>query len=372
MKCKYLIPIFFCLISLIGISKLNAQSKTNIGLDLVEDFSRVIDGGIAQGETLMGFISLSHETSLWSGASLKGQHVLNHGKPLTDYVGDLQTISNIEAPRNIYLYELIIEQKFKGHTLIIGKSEINALFSYSTHGLGFVHSSFGIGPEMSVNVPLATFPYAAMGIYTNIQLQKNFHLSAAVYDGRPNTEIGYLKSYDFSLNSKRGLFWIGEIDYQITKDKTQLSTYKMGVWSLQGHRQRESGFYAIMDQTLLTEKEDPTQGLHAFAQYGRIPNNASVFSNYKGLGMVYYGAFKKRAQDQLGLAWGQGNLSDTYRNNLSRSSDRSETVIEAYYNYVISDQIEVQLDSQYILNPGVDPAVKNALVGILRLKYKLF
>ena len=65
----------------------------------------------------MGFISLTHETSLWSGASLKGQHVLNHGKPLTDYVGDLQTISNIEAPRNIYLYEFILEQKFKGHTL---------------------------------------------------------------------------------------------------------------------------------------------------------------------------------------------------------------------------------------------------------------
>lgn len=372
MKCKHLIPILFCLLSLIGISKLNAQSKTNIGLDLVEDFSSVIDGGNTQGETLMGFISLSHETSLWSGASLKGQHVLNHGKPLTDYVGDLQTISNIEAPRNIYLYEFILEQKFKGHKLIVGKSEINALFAFSTHGLGFIHSSFGIGPEMSVNVPLATFPYAAMGIYTNIQIQKNLHLSAAVYDGRPNTEIGYLKSYDFSLNSKRGLFWIGEIDYQITKEKTQISTYKMGVWSLQGNSQRESGFYAIMDQKLLTEDEDPTQGLHVFAQYGRIPNNASVFKTYAGLGMVYYGPLSNRSQDQIGLAWGQGNVSNIYRNRLLRTSDRAETVIEAYYNYTLSDQLEVQLDSQYIVNPGVNPGVKNALVGILRLKYNLF
>ncbi len=220
--------------------------KTSFGIEIIEDFSRVIDGGITSGETLMGFIALSHETSLWSGASLKGQHVLNHGKPLTDYVGDLQTISNIEAPRNFYLYEFNLEQRFKGHTLIVGKSEINALFAYSTHGLGFVHSSFGIGPEMSVNVPLATYPYAAMGIYTNLQIQKNLHLSAAVYDGRPNTEIGYLKSYDFSLNSKRGLFWIGEIDYQITKEKRQQSTYKMGVWSLQGITQKESGFYAIL------------------------------------------------------------------------------------------------------------------------------
>ncbi len=345
--------------------------KTSFGIEIIEDFSRVIDGGITSGETLMGFIALSHETSLWSGASLKGQHVLNHGKPLTDYVGDLQTISNIEAPRNFYLYEFNLEQRFKGHTLIVGKSEINALFAYSTHGLGFVHSSFGIGPEMSVNVPLATFPYAAMGIYTNLQIQKNLHLSAAVYDGRPNTEIGYLKSYDFSLNSKRGLFWIGEIDYQITKEKRQQSTYKMGVWSLQGITQKESGFYAIIDQKLLTEDEDPTQGLHAFAQYGRIPNNASVFKNYSGMGMVYYGPLSNRSQDQIGLAWGQGNLSDTYRNNLSRTTDRAETVIEAYYNYVISDQLEVQLDSQYIINPGVDPLVKNALIGILRLKYKI-
>ena len=87
-------------------------------------------------------------------------------------------------------HKLIIEQKFKGHTLMVGKSEINALFAYSTHGMGFIHSSVGIGPEM-------------------------------------------------------------------------------------------------------------------------------------------------------------------------------------YYNYVLNDQIEVQLDSQYIVNPGVDPAVKNALVGILRLKYKI-
>ena len=371
MKPSFLLILPLYLGIFISHSSAAQERKTLFDLEIVEDFSGVINGGIAQGETLMGFISLTHETSLWSGARLKGQHALNHGKPLTDYVGDLQTISNIEAPRNFYLYEFNLEQKFKGHTLIVGKSEINALFAFSTHGLGFVHSSFGIGPEMSVNVPLATYPYAAMGIYTNLQIQKNLHLSAAVYDGRPNTEIGYLTSYDFSLNSKRGLFWIGEIDYKITKEKRQQSTYKMGVWSLQGNSQRESGFYAIMDQTLLTENEDPIQGLHAFAQYGRIPNNASVFSNYKGLGMVYYGAFKKRAQDQIGLAWGQGNVSNIYREGLSRPSDRAETVIEAYYNYVLSDQIEVQLDSQYIVNPGVDPQVKNALVGILRLKYKI-
>ena len=71
------------------------------------------------------------------------------------------------------------------------------------------------------------------------------------------------------------------------------------------------------------------------------------------------------------MAWGQGNVSNIYREGLSRPSDRAETVIEAYYNYVLNDQIEVQLDSQYIVNPGVDPAVKNALVGILRLKYKI-
>lgn len=369
-------PLFYKLITaylLFFVSQAIAQNgKTIVEVSAVEDFSSVINGGIAQGETLMGFISLTHETSLWSGASLKGQHVLNHGKPLTDYVGDLQTISNIEAPRNIYLYEFMLEQRFKDHTLIVGKSEINALFAYSTHGLGFVHSSFGIGPEMSVNVPLATYPYAAMGIYTNLQIQKNLHLSAAVYDGRPNTEIGYLKSYDFSLNSKRGLFWIGELEYQASHEQALASTYKIGVWILEHSAQKESGFYAILDQTLLTENEDPIQGLHAFAQYGRIPNNASVFSNYKGLGMVYYGAFKKRAQDQIGLAWGQGNVSNIYREGLSRPSDRAETVIEAYYNYVLSDQIEVQLDSQYVVNPGVDPQLKNALVGILRLKYKIF
>ena len=97
-------------------------------------------------------------------------------------------------------------------------------------------------------------------------------------------------------------------------------------------------------------------------------HNTAVFQ----IMLRYYGAFKKRAQDQTGLAWGQGNLSDTYRNDLSRTSDRAETVIEAYYNYALSDQIEVQLDSQYIINPGVNPGVKNALIGIIRLKYHLF
>lgn len=353
------------------LSNLNAQIKTNLGLEVIEDFSSVMSGGIEKGQTLMGLFALTHETTLWNGAIWKSQHIMNHGKGLTNSVGDLQTVSNIEAPRNIYLYEFYIEQTFKENRVIVGKTEINSLFAFTSSGVNFIHSSFGISPEMSVNVPLATFPYAAMGIFTDFKLHNNIHFSTAVFDGAPNTDLGYFNSYDFSINRKRGLFLIGEINYKNQKNTLPFSNIKLGFWNLKSSKQNESGFYALVDQVLFREKKSTEQGLNAFLQYGQIPNNPSVFSKYQGLGLVYKGAFKKRKKDEIGFAYGQGEISDIYKKNLTFSSDSFEAVIETYYNFVLNNQLEIQLDTQYIMNPGVNKNINNALIGFLRIKYSL-
>jgi porin len=144
------------------------------------------------------------------------------------------------------------------------------------------------------------------------------------------------------------------------------------LWKLESNTQNEGGFYAVVDQVLWKENNDSNRGINAFAQYGRIPNDPSIFNQYKGFGFVYYGALKNRSQDEIGLAWGRGSLSNNYLRQLTGSSNSSESVLETYYNYVLSDQIEIQLDSQYIVNPGVDEGIKNAWVGIVRVKYHLF
>lgn len=363
-------PLFlFYFLALSSVPTLYSQNKTSIGLDLTEDFSNVISGGLDRGTTLMGLIALTHETNLWKGAVVKGHHVLNHGKALTHFLGDLQTVSNIEAPKNIYLYEFFIEQAFKGNKIILGKSEINSLFAYSSNAMGFIHSSFGIGPEMSVNVPLATYPYAAMGVSLDLQFSEKIQFRGALYDGSPNTSLGYLNSFDFGLNSKGGLFWIGEFQH---KTNNKANTFKLGLWKLESNTQNEGGFYAVIDQVLWKENNDSNRGINAFAQYGHIPKDPSIFNQYKGFGFVYYGALKNRSQDEIGLAWGRGSLSNNYLRQLSGSSNSSESVLETYYNYVLSDQIEIQLDAQYIVNPGVDEGIKNAWVGIVRVKYRLF
>ena len=91
-------------------------------------------------------------------------HVLyNHGPSLSARLGDIQIANNYEATKGFKIYEFWYQKSWeKGH-LKLGQLDVNNSFAFTDYGASFIHSSFGIGPEFTLNIPLSTFPLTSLG-----------------------------------------------------------------------------------------------------------------------------------------------------------------------------------------------------------------
>ena len=64
----------------------------------------------------------------------------------------------------------------------------------------------------------------------------------------------------------------------------------------------------------------------------------------------------------MAIAWCGGDFR------AATGAEGHETAIELTYRARITDGLEVQPDIQYIVNPGTDPALDNALVFGIRIE----
>ncbi len=96
-----------------------AEKGLSIEVRALEDYVSVMKGGTVHKDTWMGRLDVGVEVDLEKANIVKGGlvhvDVMNaHGglKPTADMIGDLQTVSNIEAPRTTRLYEAWYQQAF--------------------------------------------------------------------------------------------------------------------------------------------------------------------------------------------------------------------------------------------------------------------
>lgn len=92
---------------------------------------------------------------------------------------------------------------------------------------------------------------------------------------------------------------------------------------------------------------------------------------YTGGGLVLSAPFTGRPDDQVGLAvaiaWNGGdNKQLTLAGGGSPAN--SEIEIELTYRFTLGDNLALQPDLQYVINPGGTGALKNALVLGIRLE----
>lgn len=76
-------------------------------------------------------------------------------------------------------------------------------------------------------------------------------------------------------------------------------------------------------------------------------------------------------EDELGIAIAQAYNGDAYRSLAARadvSSDRAETNIELTWRIPVAEWLVLQPDVQYIINPGTNPQLRDALVVGLRFE----
>ena len=353
------------------------------------DFFHNLRGGLNTSDAeqyrgLLG-IGLTVDTAklgLWGNGTFFISAFENHGTDITErHVGDLQALNNADAPNETRLYEFWYEQAlFDGALRIkLGKMDANTDFAAPDYGGEFIHSSAGFSPT----IPLPTWPDPALGIVVSVEPVEWLYFRVGVYDA---LGIGTRSGYDTAFHSPNESFTIGELGLRpklsLCGQDRLPGTYRIGGFYHSGewdvyfndrggrleprtHR-GNSGLYVVLDQLLYrehAEDEEDEQGLGAFFQFSWVPSDYNEITHHCGGGFQYAGLVPGRDDDVCGLGVHHVSLSGKVQ---SLENRYSETAIEAFYKYQLTEFMSIKPDLQYIVNPGGDG--RDAIAAGVRLE----
>ena len=394
-------PRFFDHEHLLDFKPRNTLEDNGFSLDMIftSDFVTNHSGGLKEaGSDIDTHISYLANTDLiieldtenaglWKGGIMHGHFFDHHGaKPSEDYIGDLQIADNLETNKVTKLYELWYEHSFDLYgtdlSFLIGQHDLNSEFMITEYGLLFIHSSFGIQPDISNNIPVSNYPVAALGFRMRWEPTNNLYFMAEISDGDPGKNNG---GFDWKLDSKEGFLNFFETGYHFgdqEESRTMPGTYKFGWWyhtdefddvrDMDGNgdpleHNGNYGLYFIADQMLIPGERK--RGLGAFIQVGGVPDDRNLVDSYIGGGFHYQGIIPSREKDVLGLAVARASISDDFKDIEKR--DSHETAVEITYRAQILPWLAIQPGVQTIFNPGADSSLDNAVISIVRFQINL-
>jgi len=180
----------------------------------VKNFS----GGLKQGTVnhASGMLDVTVDTGAlgwWDNGTIFIESLVDQGNdPSATHIGDFQTASNIADGNRTRLQQLWIEQRFMDDrfSVLLGSHDLNSEFDVSEYGGLFTNSSFGIGPEISANVPTSLFPQASLATRVAFQFDENISFRMAGYDGDPATR--QLKSAEGYMYIAEGA-WVSDLKF---------------------------------------------------------------------------------------------------------------------------------------------------------------
>lgn len=376
MKGLYLFfpAIFFASIAMPQNTSPESKKILTFGASYIGDNVINFSGGINTGYAYLGLanleISLDFENAgLWKGGLLYVHAANTHGStPSADMLGDIQVASNIEAGNHTYLQEFWFMQTLGQIELTAGLQDLNVQFANTDHGALFLNSSFGILPVISGNIPAPIFPLTSLGITTKWNISDNIAWLNAVYDGYPTDFKDNPHNIRWRFESGDGILAISEIQHHITIRELP-GTYKLGIYShnhiIENNLKKDladslnytiTGMYVHADQKI---SDRNGRSIGAFLQAGYSPSEKSMNKAYLGFGINASGFLSKSKNDVLGLAVAHGSLNE---------NTGCETTFELTWQKQINNNISIQPDIQYIIQPsGKISNLSNCLAAIVRI-----
>lgn len=338
-------------------------------------------GGLETGFRYLDNLELAaQKRDLLGRAKFKdrGQVVLLYNNRITagELVGDLQGVSNIDAEGDIRIFEAWYEFAVADWSLRTGLYDLNSEFDASEAGGFFVNSSHGVGPDIAQtgqNGP-GIFPVSALGMRL-MWREENVRAKLVVMDGVPG-DPSDPRSNQVRLDSDEGALVVAEVDGDIE----QRARLWGGVWHYTADfdspfkpvsSDRNSGWYLGYEHRFGLAG----RGMHAFVRVGEANEELNAIRNYLGAGFVVEALFRSRPDDQFGIAVASAGVGQPYREQLQNSGEetsRRETIWELSYRVMLSDQIAIQPDVQWIDSPATMKSVDDALVFTLRVEWALW
>ncbi len=362
-----------------------------IGADIVYKFDVMSNaaGGVKTGTETLDNLDIKFSVDGEKLFGSKGTTALiyflnNNGSPPgSRLVNDAEGIDNIEVQTpGAKLYEAWIQQNFMDDrfSVLAGLYDLNSEF-YVTDSSGlFFRPTFGIGTDLGQtgkNGP-SIFPVTSVGARFKVQLSHAFSVQAVVLDGVPG-DPAHPRGTHIRFDRGDGELIVSEADYLLGEESPN-GKIGFGAWQYtekfddfvdtdaSGNpvKRQSNGLYILGERRIYREPGHDGRGLTTFARFGIASGDVNRFDYAWSAGAVYTGLFPGRDNGQLGLGIEGAHTSGKYRK-AAGPSDASKTAFELTYSDNVVPWLAVQPDVQYIINPGVDPAVKNAVVVGTRL-----
>ncbi|MDA8107252.1 MAG: carbohydrate porin [Betaproteobacteria bacterium] len=402
-----------------------ADEPVSYALHYVGEVLADTSGGMQRGAVYDGRLELVLNADLdelagWRGFTAHLNAYQLHGRGLSrNDVGNMMTVSNIEALPATRLYEAWLERRLFDDRLALRAGQLGAdtQFLTSEHAGLFINGTFGWPMIMGSDLPSGgpAFPLATPGISARYDASPRRAFLLGVYDGNPAGP----GSNDPQERDRNGLnFRIHDrplvmAEAQFRHGEQQPGgglpgTVKLGAWMHFGRfddlryatdglsladpasngqplqHEHDYGLYAVLDQQLY-RLPDQDKGIGTFLRVATAPSDRNLVHFYFDTGLTFSGFIRERPNDAFGVALGYGRISSS-----ARALDRDrvfftgvhtpvedfEAALELTYSARVARNWTVQPDLQFIFHPGghvanpLDPsgtaAIRNAVIAGVR------
>lgn len=346
-----------------------------------------LSGGLREDAAFLHNVDLTADLDGLEAFGLPGFEahlyiLANEGGSLTEIAGDWQVASNIEAPAAVRLFELWVQQRWaETWSLRVGLSDVNSEFYVSEAATLFLNSGHGIGPEFGASGITGPSIFPVTALAARLRWEPGpVYAQVAVLDGVPGHPEDERRFVHIDLGSHDGALAIGEVGFA---DDDTGRKVALGAWSytrefpdaVDSGRTRDGTFGAyLLAETALLGDEASGRSLAGFSRIGYADPAVHPVSWSWGGGLVHTGLLRPDHGDQLGLGVTSGVHASRYvdaREMAGAPVDRTETAFELTYSVQLTPWLRVQPDIQYILNPGMDPALDHALLFGTRVELGL-
>jgi len=158
-----------------------------------------------------------------------------------------------------------------------------------------------------------------------------------------------------------GWFYTTKFEEWRTSNETDLPLHQKVNW----------GVYLLTERIIYRPKICMEQGILMYGRAGIADKSSNQFDIYLGGGIVTHGIMFGRPDDLAGIAIAALHSSPQYRDYQKLEGNDLldwEVALEFTYRSKLTDWAVLQHDMQYIINPGMNPGLKNAFVLAARLE----
>lgn len=335
---------------------------------IVDSFAN-LHGGRKRDSSLLYFANLGTQFKTKSAINFKGELWLTDNQSISDFVGDEQGVSNIEASdAGIHIGMLAIGYETQSLSVLFGVYDINYYFDVLESANLFVHSAFGMGSVFGNSGPNGPSTYPQPGLTGMVEYRHNNHsIQFAVADGEPGEP---LFAYHTAIEDEKHINVLVVAQYRYENDN---STLLVGGWRYNDDsvtlenageaKSKNNGFYVRAEHHLSTLST--AYDISLFGRVGAGASRFNFFDEFYSVGLTVEGAVFGFINETMGLAIAHARTSDVIRPNFGSE----ETALEISYSATLEHGLAIQPSLQWIGSPGASKDAHDAVLLGVRFRW---